>query len=541
MPRPIKHKKTGVYYLRTRVPSDLREKAKGRTVLLTVGPKKAKVTVGDAVKVSLQTKDWAEAKERFRIADMDLQVIWESLRNGPIKLNNKQITALAGRFYRMFTESLEDEPGSAEKWQQVKAANAVASSGGPYGRLLIGNEAKIKATAEALEKRFGPFLDLFLDQEGLEVDPESRFRLLRAFKDAGDLSADKLGRNAEGDYSPDANAARYPAWTSPVSQEDQPKAYVSIGHLFDLWKKRHKSKGGALSSVLRWEPVIDQFIAFLGHDNAENVTRRDVVNWREELLDSGKVSLNTFKKTNRAALNSVFRVGVDNLLIETNPVDGVQAPLQKVVRLRPKGFTKEEAEKILKAALAAETDPTHMTAHTRFARRWLPWLGAYTGARMGELAQLRKQDVYEKNGLPCIRITPDAGTVKDKEVRTVPLHPHLVTQGFVEAVKAKPEGSLFYSNKTKRREPWGVTRDNLAKWVRESVGIDDMRIKPNHAWRHRFKTVADAAGIEMKYQNRITGHVATSMGDYYGDNEEETLFREVSKLPRYLDQRIEDV
>lgn len=539
MPRPIKHKTTGVYYLRIRVPSDLRENAKGRTVVLTVGSRKAKVTVGDDVKVSLQTKDWTEAKERFRIADMDLQAIWEGLRNGPVKLTNKQVFALAGRFYRMFAEGLENEPGGAVRWQHVKAANAVVANGGPNGRLLIGTEAKFKATADALEKRFGSFLDLFLDQEGLEVEPESRFRLLRAFKDAGDLSADKLERNAQGDYSPDANVARYPAWASPVAQPEQPKAYVSIGHLFDLWKKQHQSLGGAQSSVRRWEPVIDQFITFLGHDNAEKVTRPDVVRWRQELLDSGKISPNTFKKVNRAALNSVFAIGVDNLKISANPVDGVKAPAQKRILERPKGFTKEEAEKILKAALAAETDPRHMAAHTRFARRWLPWLGAYTGARMGEMAQLRKQDLYEKNGLHCVRITPEAGAVKDKEVRVIPLHPHLIEQGFVEAVKSKPEGPLFYPKKTTNAAPWDVPRDNLAKWVRASVGIDDRRIEPNHAWRHRFKTVADAAGIETKYQNRITGHVAANMGDYYGDNEEETLFREVSKLPRYLDERTE--
>jgi hypothetical protein len=62
MSRPIKHKATATYYLRIRTPSDLLEKATGRTVMLSVGPKKATVTVGDAVKFSLQTKDQTEAK-----------------------------------------------------------------------------------------------------------------------------------------------------------------------------------------------------------------------------------------------------------------------------------------------------------------------------------------------------------------------------------------------------------------------------------------------------------------------------------------------
>ncbi len=94
MPRPIKNKATSVYYLRIRTPSDLREKARGRTVTLTIGTQKASVKIGDAVKVSLQTKDWSEAKQRFRVAEAELQTIWEGLRNGPLKLNNKQVFAL---------------------------------------------------------------------------------------------------------------------------------------------------------------------------------------------------------------------------------------------------------------------------------------------------------------------------------------------------------------------------------------------------------------------------------------------------------------
>jgi len=534
MPRPIKHKATSTYYLRIRTPSDLRDKAKGRTITLSIGPQKAKVRIGDAVKVSLQTKDWSEAKERFRIAEADLEKIWEGLRNGPLKLTNKQVYALAGRFYRVFAETLEDNPGSTALWRRVKEANAFAAKGGILGTFGIGEEARAKGVAKEMEKRFGPFLDHVLSEEGLAVDQDSRWRLLQAFKDAADRSADKLERNAEGDYSEDANATRYPTWVSPVAQPDQPTAYVSIDQLFEKWKKWHSSKGGSKSSVRRWQPVINQFIAFLGHDNAEKVSRADVVRWREHLIDSGQVSPNTFKKTNRAALSTIFAIGVDSSLVPSNPVDGVKAPSQKVVRLRTKGFTKEEAEAILKAALASETDPRHMADHTRFARRWLPWICAYSGARMGEIAQLRKQDVYVKDGIHCILITPEAGTVKDKEFRIVPLHPHIVEQGFVEAVSSKPEGPLFYPKNTKHDEPWGVTRDNLAKWIRKGVGVTDKRIRPNHAWRHRFKTVADAVGIEMKYQNRITGHAAANIGDYYGDNEEQTLFREVVKLPRYL-------
>ena len=42
-----------------------------------------------------------------------------------------------------------------------------------------------------------------------------------------------------------------------------------------------------------------------------------------------------------------------------------------------------------------------------------------------EIAQLRKQDVTAREGIPSLVITPEAGTVKGGRSRVVPLHEHL--------------------------------------------------------------------------------------------------------------------
>lgn len=46
------------------------------------------------------------------------------------------------------------------------------------------------------------------------------------------------------------------------------------------------------------------------------------------------------------------------------------------------------------------------------AKRWLPWVCAYTGARVGEIAQLRKQDVAHEHGRWVLVITPEARPLK---------------------------------------------------------------------------------------------------------------------------------
>jgi len=47
------------------------------------------------------------------------------------------------------------------------------------------------------------------------------------------------------------------------------------------------------------------------------------------------------------------------------------------------------------------------------ARRWVPWLSAYTGARVGEITQLRKQDVIKRDGIHAIHITPEYPLASD--------------------------------------------------------------------------------------------------------------------------------
>ena len=78
-------------------------------------------------------------------------------------------------------------------------------------------------------------------------------------------------------------------------------------------------------------------------------------------------------------------------------------------------------------------------------KRWCPWLAAYSGARMGELTQLRGVDIVTTDGIHAMKISPEAGTTKTGKARTVPLHEHLIKQGFLTFVKANGKGPLFYN------------------------------------------------------------------------------------------------
>jgi integrase len=244
------------------------------------------------------------------------------------------------------------------------------------------------------------------------------------------------------------------------------------------------------------------------------------------------------KKTYLNACKTVFGWALEHKLVSRNPFVDVKVTVTKRKRLREtQAFRPAEWRAVLTASLKfIDADSSDAAA-----RRWIPWLCAYTGARVGEIAQLRKQDVAKREGIPSILITPEAGAVKGGRARVVPLHEHLVAQGFLKFVSDHAEGPLFYSmarrrkredNGKQKKPPYAQVRQRLADWVR-SVGVDDRHVQPNHAWRHTFKQIADRAGITERTSDHITGHAHKSVGATYGAPTLEDMAQALKKFPRY--------
>ena len=237
-----------------------------------------------------------------------------------------------------------------------------------------------------------------------------------------------------------------------------------------------------------------------------------------------------------AAANAVFAYGLNQLLIAANPAKELaKVRVPKAAKLRDKDFTKAERKEILSAALVPALG--RLSAERALARRWVPWLCAYTGARVNEITQLRKEDVAEVEGVWTIRITPEAGGTKTNEARTVPIHEHLIEQGFLSVVSNKPEGPLFFNPQLERG---GSDRGQhkkvgmfLAGWVREGLGIRDTAIRPNHAWRHTFKGICLEVGIEERAADYMQGHAPKGQGRRYGPNTVPALALQLGKFPRF--------
>ena len=328
--------------------------------------------------------------------------------------------------------------------------------------------------------------------------------------------------------------------TEPENVQSRTKVSSSSPSIIGLFDAYAAERKPAPATVKSWRLKLESLVAFLGHDDAARVTGEDIVRWKDYLASTptkqGKLrSAKTVREGYLAAAKAVFAHATDNFKIPTDPTLGVKIRGGKRQRLRDPGFAQNEAETILRATLRPVSSKISLT-HA-LARRWVPWLCAYTGARVGEITQLRKQDVICEDGIWAINITPEAGSTKTNAARTVPLHSHIIEQGFLDVVNSAPKQELFYDPMRSRGGKEGnplhkKTAERLAKWVRE-LGVTDRNVQPNHAWRHRFKTIGRSVKMDHEARAVIPGHSAKTEGETYGTWTLAALATEIEKMPRY--------
>jgi integrase len=519
MASPWRDPQSGIFYLKIRVPSDLLPAAKGRTIFLPIGAESVQAKIGEVVKVSLRTREPTVAKSWFTTALSALNDYWQAVRKGPQALSHRDAVALSGEIYRAFTSALEDDPGTYERWANVLEMNDQARAG-DYGRgaLMIGQAAKIK---RSMEERFGPLTDALLRGKGLILDAVSRERVLAQVSKSLDQASAQLKRYADGDYSPDINKGRFPEFKDRRHEQSK---ILTLTSLFEAWEKQVMQLGRAKATPNRYRSVFANLRTFLGHDDASRVTPEDIIAFKDARLAEG-ISGRTIKDGDLAALKSVFGWAVENKRLRSNPASTIVVRVSKRKVEREVGFTDQEANQILTIALTYVRQGKE-SAHLAVAKKWVPWLCAFTGARVSEITALNKESFRVEGGVHTVRIFGS----KTSEYRDVPLHPQLAAIGLTEFVTEAEPGPLFHGQKDQKGRGAESQSEKLAKWVR-SVGITDPRVQPNHGWRHRFTTVARAVSMDHEKREYILGHALPGLGSVYGDMA--GLYAEIIKLPLY--------
>jgi integrase len=534
-----KRARSSVPQFRVRVqPASIVDKLRGKRILLSLGnandsPFIKTVKIGTHVEFSLETDDPIIAEARQAIALDHCRRLFELTETDPVSLSHKDMVALSGGTYLLYQEIHGDNPGEPSAWSYHKALHRAALEGrikNPPPAALTPNEADAARelfgdgdlTAavnalpadqhDALEDRFGLLADWVLIRQRIHLNPNDRRRFLRLVATASLDAGWQLRRNAEGDYTPDIKALRFPSIETVTAL----KPKQTITGLLDLWWQEAKATGRSQKTYDTYKGAVDRLVKHLGHDDAGRVTEQDMLAFKDARLKV--VTAKSLKDGDLPGIRSVFSWAVDNRKLTKNPADAIKIKAEKKIRTRSKGFTDQEATAIFKVCLGYVRKPKE-DARTAAAKRWAPLIAAYTGCRIAEALQLRREDVRKESGHHVFDLNPLAGSIKSGMYRLVPVHQHLIDLGLLRFVEGSDDGPLFAKGSYKR----------VVDFVRTVV--TDERVQPNHAWRHRFKTISRNLGMDHRVVDCIQGHAARTSGEDYGDVTVTATARLIAAIP----------
>ena len=455
----------------------------------------------------------SEAKSGYAAWLAEVEARIASIRAGQAgrgaTLTHKKAHALAGEWYLWFTARHEGAAGETFDAfvERIEAQYPSAMWEGRYDLDEWLEEPHVRAGIRPIVAAWAE-TEQFLAGRGLALLDGARDMFLDAVTKNYLAALGLLARRARGDYSPDPLPSTFPAWEAPGGAGKPARRGATLGPLavFDAWAA---AAAPARSTVVKWRAIFRHMEARF--PDAGSIPEDEARAWARALVTPER-SAGTVALWLKAA-RTVFRWGLAEKLVRANPWREIKVTVPRRTITRDKSFMPDEAAIILAAALASD----------RPVRRWVPWLLAYSGARVGEILQLRGVDIEQHGAIWAMRLTPEAGSIKTRTARLVPLHEHLLAMGFLDFVASRGSGRLFGG-------PGQAA--GLARWVR-GLGVDDLAISPNHAWRHTFKLRADRSGMSEKASDALTGHSPASQGRRYGAPAVEDLSRAVAKLPRF--------
>lgn len=323
----------------------------------------------------------------------------------------------------------------------------------------------------------------------------------------------------------------------PPSARMNASATVKLGTLWRDYVKSRQALGSMRDSGRRQQLAVDSLQNFLKHDDAAQITKKDMADWLDHALTEKAAS--TISKVYLPTLRSLFRWAVEKDKLPSNPAETIRLRKPKQVHNRERGYTDPEAVKLLQFCrdYTPKTGPKgkvlespRMTA----AKRWVPLLCAFTGARVAEITQLRREDFRKEGEAHVARITPEAGGTKTGQWRDVPLHRQIIALGFLDFLESIPSGPIFHTATDPALYILNAKKvaNRIGDWLRESEVVP-AGVQPSHGWRHRFKTISRDIGADGRVTDAIQGHASRTSADDYGDVSLIAKARVIDALPDY--------
>ena len=156
------------------------------------------------------------------------------------------------------------------------------------------------------------------------------------------------------------------------------------------------------ATTRKYRAAASEFSAHRGSRDVASVTVREADAWKRSMLTEGRLANETIGQrlqNLRAVIEWARGQRFGELFPSGNPLALVKPPEYTDIPSDLKAFTLDEARAVLVAAKTA----------AKPEMRWIPWLCAYTGARVNEMAQLTRASFYQVEGRWFMRVTTMGG------------------------------------------------------------------------------------------------------------------------------------
>lgn len=228
-----------------------------------------------------------------------------------------------------------------------------------------------------------------------------------------------------------------------------------------------------------------------------------------------------------AALGSFGRWLQDNEYISDDITRGMYLAVDKGKRTRLP-FTSDQLSALFGSPLYTgfQADgKEHLPGNQRADdwRHWIPLILLFTGARLGEIAQLLPGDVRQLHGQWVFHITEEGDEAKNVKtegsMRVVPVHPELIRLGFLDyhAAKIASQSKRLFPELTQdARGFWSGTPSDFLNQYLKRVGVKQDKTVNVHSFRHGFADALRRAGYRDEEFGLLLGHTKASTTGRYG-------------------------
>ena len=493
MPTPYRPKGYATYYVRKAVPARLRASV-GRREL----------------KRSLQTSDPAEAKRRAPAVVSELQRIIDQTDQG-YAFSYSDVRSLAALYRKERRQELLNI-AARDGWDCAQFDGAGLQAEQP-----IDDEQAIDGNPDDAAVAWGMArLPAFTAKHGAAVPKDWQAALARDLYLAERHALQDVRAERIGDERP---ARAYDA--DPV---------VRPRSMLELFKDYAKSRDLSPKTVSDWRRCVRVFDTWLDGRPPYDLASSDIYQYADDLL-SGKatgraMSSRSVNTVYLAAIARTFTYAVQRGRLASNPAQGVKLQATRAERAQdtPRAYTDDEVAVLLAAARRQDSA----------VKRWVPWLLAFTGARISEVLHARKADVRTEHGITYLAIAPEPGRfLKTAESRRrVPLHDALKAEGFMDYVASLSASDYLFpgdwSDKQgdRSKTPGNAVRAMLRQAMPEHTG----KVSPAHSFRHWLAASLRRYSVSDDVARELAGHAVRDAHAGYGRDDLATLNDAITRL-----------